>query len=102
MSAALDLSHYVREARSQASMSREMLAQLSGLSVSTIKNIECASGSTYTMTTIRKLEDALGWRRGSYAAVRSGETPMPVKPPVTQCDTCQEIAELLAVKGIPA
>lgn len=63
-------------------MSRGALAEVSNLSVRTIDQIENGVKTSYTRQTLWKLDEALGWERGSAQRVLDGGEPtlLPASP----------------------
>lgn len=72
------LGQEIAKARDRKRWSTQQLADVMEMSVTTVENLEAGKRSNYRPTTIRRLEDALGWDPDSVAGVLAGDAPRPV------------------------
>ena len=78
------LAMMVRERRyDDLGMTQEQVAAAGGPSTATQRMIEGARQHRYHLSTLRRLEDALGWEHGSVRRVLAGGDPAPAPPAVT-------------------
>lgn len=69
------LARHVRERREELGLTQEEVASRGGPSTATLRLIENNAGDSYRQKSLRQLEDALGWARGSVLAILAGEEP---------------------------
>ena len=94
----------VRSRRLEMYLTREKLAAMSGLSCSTIKNLEVCRPGGYNIQTRLRIERALGWTVGSFDALLRGEEPtrnVPDGHPEETCPTCRAFRVHLSQHGMP-
>ena len=77
------LAGMARKRREDLGLTREQIAAAGGPSATTQQHIEAAKQSSYRPVILRRLEQALGWERGSVRAVLDGGGPSPAVPAVT-------------------
>jgi hypothetical protein len=69
----------VRDRRGELGLTQEQAAAAGGPSTATMRLIEGALQDSYTPATLRKLEGALHWKRGSVRDILSGGSPAPLE-----------------------
>lgn len=86
------LAHAVREARDARGWRQEDLAARAHIGLGSVQNIEAGRPFRRTPTSFPKIEDALGWERGScMAIVRGGQsTPRASAPAPVRADAQSE------------
>jgi len=72
------LAAFVRERRTDMGLTQEDVRAAGGPSTATMRLIEGGLQGAFQPATLRDLEDALRWRRGSVRAVLSGGDPVPL------------------------
>ena len=78
------LADRVRERRTDLDLTQEDVRAAGGPSTATLRLIEGALQDNYQQIILRRLEDALGWQRGSVRRVLDGDEPALASPePVT-------------------
>ena len=70
------LASYVRERREELGLTQEEVASRGGPSTATLRLIENNATDSYRQKSLRQLEDALGWTRGSVLAILAGDEPV--------------------------
>ncbi len=73
------LAHAVREAREARGWRQEDLADRAHVGIGSVQNIESGRPFKRTPTSFAKIEDALGWERGSCVVTARGGDPAPRK-----------------------
>lgn len=72
------LAEFVRERRTDLGMTQEDARGVGGPSTATMRLIEGALQQSYQPSTLRDLEKALRWERGSVRSILAGGDPVPV------------------------
>jgi transcriptional regulator with XRE-family HTH domain len=75
------LAGHVTTQRAYLGYSIAQLASISGLSTSTLDNVEHGRKTSYDPATISALERALRWRHGSVERILNGLEPQPMQDP---------------------
>jgi DNA-binding XRE family transcriptional regulator len=81
------LGRAVREARAGKGLSQVKLSELAGVGRTVIQTIERGRGFERVTSTLRNLEVALDWKRGSVETVLAGGDPLPSNDPGAQDPT---------------
>jgi hypothetical protein len=77
----LRLSRAVRKARNGMGLSQMGLSEAAGVGRTVIQTIERGRGFDRVTSTLRSLEIALGWKRGSVESILAGGEPLPFGEP---------------------
>lgn len=92
------LATLVQERREELGRTQEEIAADGGPSTTTLTNVEGARAAEYRPKTLRKLEVALGWTRGSVERVLAGGDPELVdQPPASRSSRVVTVT----VRGVP-
>ncbi|MFE3452449.1 helix-turn-helix domain-containing protein [Nonomuraea sp. NPDC059194] len=62
----------IRQRRTDLDLGQAEVAQRAGISISTLSALERAKQDDYEDRTLARVEDALGWARGSVDAIKAG------------------------------
>lgn len=71
----------VKKARKERRITQPRLGELIGASRTVIQNIEAGRAYSRVTGSLRELETALGWKRGSIEAILDGGDPIPAGEP---------------------
>ncbi|MYS21355.1 Helix-turn-helix domain-containing protein [Streptomyces sp. DvalAA-14] len=80
----LRLGRAVRAARGSKGLSQVKLSELAGVGRTVIQTIERGGGFDRVTSTLRSLEVALDWKRGSIESILDGGDPLPLSEPGKQ------------------
>jgi transcriptional regulator with XRE-family HTH domain len=99
------LARAIRARRTGLGLSRQRLAELAGVSVGAVKNLEKV-GHSYerTPTTLAPVVEAIGWTRDSAANVRAGGAPTlapGAAAPAVAAEVTERVAPRYEVEDVP-
>lgn len=90
----------IEDRLNELALSQADAANRAGLSTATIRELRTGTARRYTPKTIRLVEQALDWPRGTLTVLLTGEGSVdgqPAQPVVRRAESVEEVAEI--VKG---